>query len=372
MSTPPASATAQAIEARGLSKSFGDREALREVSFAAAAGELLAVIGPNGAGKTTLLSILAGIREPDAGEVHLPRGEVGWVPQQAALYRRLTVAENLRLFARLEEVDDVDASGRADARADRPSPTAAAIRSGRSRAATSSGSTSRSGCSPSPRSCSSTSPRPASTRASARASGSSCSASPARGTTVIFSTHNIAEAERYGDRAARASPTARASSTAPSPSSTLPLRRPTPRPAAPTSSPPSSASWPSTGTRQGDPELALAAAQGSPDHAPLAAGHGAARRLSDRDRRPDRLRAQRRAREAPGRLPQRGPARHPAADRRRGLRPARRQERALRADRVRARLQRGGGAREGRVRRRARGADPAGGPDRPAAVARRR
>ena len=69
VSTPPASATAQAIEARGLSKSFGDREALREISFGAAAGELLAVIGPNGAGKTTLLSILAGIREPDAGEV---------------------------------------------------------------------------------------------------------------------------------------------------------------------------------------------------------------------------------------------------------------------------------------------------------------
>ena len=57
------------------------------------------MIGPNGAGKTTLLSILAGIREPDAGEVHLPGGEVGFVPQQAALYRRLTVEENLRLFA---------------------------------------------------------------------------------------------------------------------------------------------------------------------------------------------------------------------------------------------------------------------------------
>jgi ABC-2 type transport system ATP-binding protein len=67
----------------------------------------LAVIGPNGAGKTTLLSILAGIRESDQGEVTVP-GEVGWVPQSAALYRRLTVAENLRLFARLEGVEDVD------------------------------------------------------------------------------------------------------------------------------------------------------------------------------------------------------------------------------------------------------------------------
>jgi ABC-2 type transport system ATP-binding protein len=62
----------------------------------------MAVIGPNGAGKTTLLSILAGIVEPDGGEVSSPNGEVGWVPQQAAMYRRLTVEENLLLFARLE------------------------------------------------------------------------------------------------------------------------------------------------------------------------------------------------------------------------------------------------------------------------------
>ncbi len=98
-----------AIEARELAKSFGARTALRGVSFSAAGGELLAVIGPNGAGKTTLLSILAGIREPDSGTFSVP-GRIGWVPQQGALYRRLTVAENLRLFARLERVSDVDAA----------------------------------------------------------------------------------------------------------------------------------------------------------------------------------------------------------------------------------------------------------------------
>ena len=87
-----------ALEARGIVKRYGQRAALRGVGFAAHPGELLAVIGPNGAGKTTLLSILAGIVRADEGEVHLPRGEVGWVPQQAALYRRLTVEENLRLF----------------------------------------------------------------------------------------------------------------------------------------------------------------------------------------------------------------------------------------------------------------------------------
>jgi ABC-2 type transport system ATP-binding protein len=94
------------LEVRDLSKSYGERRALSEVSFDAAEGELLAVVGPNGAGKTTLLAILAGINPPDSGQVSLADGGVGWVPQQAALYRRLTVAENLRLFARLESVGD--------------------------------------------------------------------------------------------------------------------------------------------------------------------------------------------------------------------------------------------------------------------------
>jgi ABC-2 type transport system ATP-binding protein len=99
-----------ALDARGLVKRFGEREALRGVDLSAASGELLAVIGPNGAGKTTLLSILAGISRPDEGELALPRGEVGWVPQQAALYRRLSVEENLLLFARLEGHEDPAAS----------------------------------------------------------------------------------------------------------------------------------------------------------------------------------------------------------------------------------------------------------------------
>ena len=97
------------IEAQVLSKSFGEQRALHEVSFSARRGELLGVIGPNGAGKTTLLSILAGIREPDSGSLSVP-GQIGWVPQLAGLYRRLTVVENLRLFAHLERVADVDAA----------------------------------------------------------------------------------------------------------------------------------------------------------------------------------------------------------------------------------------------------------------------
>jgi ABC-2 type transport system ATP-binding protein len=97
---------APVVEAHELVRRFGDREALRGVSLSATRGELVAVIGPNGAGKTTLLSILAGIQRPDGGSVSLEPRQIGWVPQQAAVYGKLTVAENLRLFARLEKVSD--------------------------------------------------------------------------------------------------------------------------------------------------------------------------------------------------------------------------------------------------------------------------
>jgi ABC-2 type transport system ATP-binding protein len=108
--SPMEGATTAALAARGLSKRYGEREALKGIGFEARAGELVAIIGPNGAGKTTLLSILAGILKPDGGEVVVASGEVGWVPQQAALYRRLTVEENLLLFARLEKHEDPRAS----------------------------------------------------------------------------------------------------------------------------------------------------------------------------------------------------------------------------------------------------------------------
>jgi ABC-2 type transport system ATP-binding protein len=98
------------LEAEGLVKRYGEREALKDVSLSAARGELVAVIGPNGAGKTTLLSILAGIQTPDEGSVSRAPAEVGWVPQQPALYGKLTVTENLALFAHLEKVGDVDAT----------------------------------------------------------------------------------------------------------------------------------------------------------------------------------------------------------------------------------------------------------------------
>jgi ABC-2 type transport system ATP-binding protein len=103
----PAAAT---LGATGLSKLYGSRHALRDVSFEVFPGELVAIIGPNGAGKTTLLSILAGIQPPTSGEIKRPPDGVGWVPQHPAIYSKLSVAENLRLFARLERVPDPDAA----------------------------------------------------------------------------------------------------------------------------------------------------------------------------------------------------------------------------------------------------------------------
>ena len=106
------------LQRRDCARATATRVALKGVSLEATAGERVACIGPNGAGKTTLLTILAGIQPPDAGAVRA-EGAVGWVPQTPAVYDKLTASENLRLFAQLERVADVDAGRRAHARPDR-------------------------------------------------------------------------------------------------------------------------------------------------------------------------------------------------------------------------------------------------------------
>ena len=99
-----------ALSVRALAKRYGGLQALHDVSFELDSGELLAVVGPNGAGKTTLLSIIAGATEPSEGGFELSGGRVGWAPQRAAVYLRLSVRENLELFARLERLDDPGAA----------------------------------------------------------------------------------------------------------------------------------------------------------------------------------------------------------------------------------------------------------------------
>ncbi len=95
-----------ALRVSALGKRYGDLVALEDVSFELAAGELLAVLGPNGAGKTTLLSAIAGVQAATSGTISRTPREIGWAPQQPALYSKLTVAENLELFARLEHAGD--------------------------------------------------------------------------------------------------------------------------------------------------------------------------------------------------------------------------------------------------------------------------
>jgi ABC-2 type transport system ATP-binding protein len=194
-----AAGSSAALEARGIVKRYGRQVALRGVGFAADPGELLAVIGPNGAGKTTLLSILAGIVAPDEGTVDLPRGEVGWVPQRAALYRRLTVAENLRLFAHLEGHDDIEAAVEAmleqTGLGDRRDEVVARLSGGnQQRINIAIGLLARPVVLLLDEPSAGLDPRQ-------RARLWEFVGGLARaGTTVIFSTHNVQEAERYGER----------------------------------------------------------------------------------------------------------------------------------------------------------------------------
>jgi ABC-2 type transport system ATP-binding protein len=188
------------MEARGLVKRYGEREALRGVDLSAGAGELVAIIGPNGAGKTTLLSILAGIAKPDGGEVKVPRGEVGWVPQQAALYRRLTVEENLLLFARLEKHEDPRRSAE-----EMLELTGLGERRGEIVARLSGGNQQRIniaiGLLAQPSVLLLDEPSVGlDPRQRARLWEFVVALAAERGTTVVFSTHDIQEAERYGRR----------------------------------------------------------------------------------------------------------------------------------------------------------------------------
>jgi sulfate transport system ATP-binding protein len=93
------------LEINGITKSFGRFPALKGVSLQARDKEFLALLGPSGSGKTTLLRVLAGLERPDAGEVRfggedflsLPvrRRRVGMVFQHYALFRHMTVAQNI-------------------------------------------------------------------------------------------------------------------------------------------------------------------------------------------------------------------------------------------------------------------------------------
>ncbi len=104
-----------ALELEGLTRLYGEREALAEVSLSLGEGQTLLVLGPNGAGKTTLLRVLATLLRPHTGGVRvlgssLPgqawavRGRIGLLGHEPLLYRELSARENLRYHARLHGV----------------------------------------------------------------------------------------------------------------------------------------------------------------------------------------------------------------------------------------------------------------------------
>jgi ABC-2 type transport system ATP-binding protein len=192
-------AGATAIAAGDVTKRYGRREALRGVSFEARAGEVVAVIGPNGAGKTTLLSILAGLQPPTSGAVSRAPSEVGWVPQSPAVYAKLSVAENLRLFARLEKVADPDAAVAAMLE-----QTGLVDRAGDELGTLSGGNRQRVniavGLLADPPVVLLDEPSSSLDPRQRERLWEFIGALAARGTAIVFSTHNVGEAERYADR----------------------------------------------------------------------------------------------------------------------------------------------------------------------------
>jgi len=103
------------LTASNLTRRFDSRVAVEDVSFELASGEIFALLGPNGAGKTTTLRMLAGLIAPTSGTVHVDgepmnadashlRGRIGFLTEAPGLWDRLTVFENLTVYARLQGV----------------------------------------------------------------------------------------------------------------------------------------------------------------------------------------------------------------------------------------------------------------------------
>jgi heme exporter protein A len=103
------------VEARGITKAFGNHLAVNEVDFQVARGESVVIIGPNGAGKTTLIKILATIMNPTSGSLFIDglsakdgaeeiRRRIGVITHQTFLYSTLTAYENLEFYCRLYDV----------------------------------------------------------------------------------------------------------------------------------------------------------------------------------------------------------------------------------------------------------------------------
>jgi sulfate transport system ATP-binding protein len=112
------------IEVRGVNKRFGDFVALDDVNVSLPTGQLTALLGPSGGGKSTLLRIIAGLESADTGEVtiegrqatHLPpqKRDVGFVFQHYAVFKHLTVAENVAFGLRIRKRPKAEVAAKVD------------------------------------------------------------------------------------------------------------------------------------------------------------------------------------------------------------------------------------------------------------------
>ncbi len=114
------------IEVTNLFKSFGQVQAVQDVSFAAPDGLITGLLGPNGAGKSTTMRVIAGTLEPDSGTARIDgfdththtveaQRRIGILPDKRGLYQRLTARENIRYFARLHGLGGKDLERRIEA-----------------------------------------------------------------------------------------------------------------------------------------------------------------------------------------------------------------------------------------------------------------
>ena len=108
------------ISAENLTRRFGDRVAVRDLSFAVGEGEIVGILGPNGAGKTTTIRMITGFLPPTAGRVTVngsdlrsdakhARRQLGYLPENVALYPEMRVSEYLVYRARLEGMKRAEA-----------------------------------------------------------------------------------------------------------------------------------------------------------------------------------------------------------------------------------------------------------------------
>src|SRR5690348_10593645 len=116
MSPVPASGPDIAINVEGLSKSFGGREVVHDLSMQVKRGSIYGFLGPNGSGKTTTIRMLCGLLTPDAGEgtclgldvrheAPQIKENVGYMTQKFSYYEDLTIRENLDFVARMYRLD---------------------------------------------------------------------------------------------------------------------------------------------------------------------------------------------------------------------------------------------------------------------------